>query len=63
MNSVDEQRPVESTAATAAPEKQPPAALTPELVREVTEKVYVLWCRDLKLERERRRFMPGPSAR
>lgn len=30
--------------------------ITPELVRQVAEKVYALWLRDLKLARERKRF-------
>ncbi len=29
-------------------------AITPDLVRKITEKVYALWLRDLHLERERR---------
>ncbi|MCB0125750.1 MAG: hypothetical protein KDE58_26025 [Caldilineaceae bacterium] len=29
--------------------------LTPALIREVTEKVYELWLRDLRIERERLR--------
>ena len=33
------------------------AALTPELVREVAEKVYALMLRDLKIDRERQQGM------
>ncbi len=31
------------------------SAVTPSLVREVTEKVYALWLRDLRLDQERAR--------
>lgn len=30
------------------------AALTPEMVRLIAEKVYALWCQDLRLANERR---------
>jgi hypothetical protein len=30
-------------------------AVTPELVRQVTQKVYALWLRDLRIEKERQR--------
>jgi hypothetical protein len=33
-------------------------AVTPELVRQVADKVYAMWLRDLKIERDRQR----PSA-
>ena len=32
-----------------------PVEITPELVRQVAEKVYALWLQDLKVARERRR--------
>ena len=35
---------------------QPGTEITPELVRQVTEKVYALWLQDLKIARERRRM-------
>ena len=37
--------------------------LTPELVRQVTDKVYQLFLRDLKLENERRRGQKSPCRR
>ena len=37
--------------------------LTPELVRQVTDKVYQLFLRDLKLENERRRGQKSPYRR
>lgn len=37
--------------------------LTPELVRQVTDKVYQLFLRDLKLENERRRVQKSPYRR
>lgn len=36
-------------------------ALTPELVREIADKVYALMLADLRIDRERRR-MPGTGA-
>ena len=44
--------PAQSAAASAEQQAQP-VAITAELVREVVEKVYVLWLRELKIERER----------
>ena len=44
----DEERRAESA--------QQTAPITPELVRQVTEKVYALWLQDLKIARERRRL-------
>jgi len=35
------------------PSPVPATPLTPALVRQVAEKVYALWLRDLQLERER----------
>ncbi|MCZ7666778.1 MAG: hypothetical protein M5U34_05910 [Chloroflexi bacterium] len=46
-----ESTPLSSTPA-AGSKKKPPA----KLVREVTDKVYALWLRDLALEKERKRF-------
>lgn len=34
-------------------------AVTPELVRQVADKVYAMWLRDLQIERERQR--PSPN--
>jgi hypothetical protein len=31
-------------------------AVTPELVRQVADKVYELWLRDMQIEQERRRW-------
>ncbi len=46
------------TAPSAQGQAAPVTALTPELVREVTEKVYALWLLELKIERERWRNRP-----
>jgi hypothetical protein len=32
--------------------------ITPELVRQVADKVYALWLKELQIERERRRPLP-----
>lgn len=37
------------------------AAITPELVREIAERVYNLFLRDLKIERERQQFLLGQN--
>lgn len=40
--------------------------ITPELVRQVAQRVYALWLRDLQLEQERRRWrqpVPRPPRR
>lgn len=34
-------------------------AVTPELVRQVADKVYAMWLRDLQIERERQRTKPN----
>lgn len=47
------------TSASAQVQNKPGTALTPELVREVAEKVYTLWLFDLKIERERWRNRRG----
>ncbi|MCX6045121.1 MAG: hypothetical protein NT075_08405 [Chloroflexi bacterium] len=46
------------TASLAHGQAAPTSALTAELVRAVTEKVYALWLLELKLERERWRNSP-----
>jgi len=50
-------RPAAKPAAAQA-QNTPSAALTPELVREVADKVYALWLLDLKIEQERWRQRP-----
>ena len=35
--------------------------ITPELVRQVAERVYALWLRDLQIEQERRRLRQPDS--
>lgn len=47
----DDSHPVEGFAVTYEPDGS--VAITPDLVREVTDKVYALLLRDLKIERER----------
>jgi hypothetical protein len=59
------------TAPTDTPNTPSPAdnaqatALTPELVKQVTERVYALLLADLKIERERQRWQPAtqPTSR
>lgn len=35
------------------------SGLSPELVRQVADRVYAMLCRDLQIERERRRLFSG----
>lgn len=50
-----------STRAEAAPlQTGEPSAITPEVVRLVTERVYLLLLADLRIEQERRRRRIGP---
>jgi hypothetical protein len=55
----DQSRPAEASRVASQPTPLPGrvgnSQLTPELVREVTEKVYALWRLELQLERERSR--------
>lgn len=48
-----------ATATSAPGQTAPTVAITPELVRAVTEKVYAHWLLELKLERERWRSTGG----
>ena len=48
--------------AKSGPEPATGDRITPELVREVTKRVYALWLRDLKLARERRRLRDFASS-
>jgi len=40
----------------AASQETPPGSLTPELIKEVSEKVYAMMLKDMKIARERFRF-------
>lgn len=55
----DEENSEVATAISGPGQPAPTVAITPELVRAVTEKVYTHWLLELKLERERWRSTGG----